>query len=565
MPLVSPYAKLEGSRCGAAAVAAAAALLLLTACSSAAPANAPEGQSTGAGPASTAIKVSRLVFEVGTPGRTELDLRFLAEPYVWPWRPVYDNLIAVDAKSGKLVPGLATAWKIEPDGESFRVTLRDAKFNGGFGPVRGEDVKFGWEQLVLVDSVHGQQPYFKNNVKSVEAPSEKEVIFHMKGPDGIFVTAISDYQGGVEVRSKASYEKQGPPNWKNGPLAGSGPYAYKEGADGQFLRLVRADNNHWSGTPDFAELEWRFAKEASTRMAALLTGEAHMADLPQDLMAQAEKQNMKVVRGEFPGTRVWGSIRCCYAKDPLNLGAGVQFPDSPLADKRVRQALNKAINRDEMNKAFFAGKGETMYLDHFHPTRLGWNADWEKRFKDVYGYDVAAAKKLLADAGQPSLKTTMLVAPLPGVPGGEDLAEAVAGYWRAIGVNISLETVDVAQANTIARAFGYSNQLKLEASGSNQWSGQTIWNSSVSHLGIGVENPKVDTLLRQIAATPDTAKQEELWKQAGAEAYEDFMDVNLFWLPTEIVVNPKVVASWTFPGGITGAWTHAVNIKAAAK
>ena len=55
-------------------------------------------------------------------------------------------------------------------------------------------------------------------------------------PDGIFVTAISEYQGGIEVRSKKSFEKQGTPNWQNGPLAGSGPYKYKDGAEGQFLR-----------------------------------------------------------------------------------------------------------------------------------------------------------------------------------------------------------------------------------------------------------------------------------------------------------------------------------------
>ncbi len=554
---------------GVAAVAAGAALLMMTACSgpSAGPAAGPGGGAAGGGAAqSDAIKVNRLVFIVGTPGRTELDLRFLAEPYVWPWRGTYDNLVAADAKTGKLVPGAATEWNVEPNGQSFRFKIRpDLNFHGKWGPVRGEDVKFGWDQLVLADSLHGQMPYFKNNVKSVEAPSAKEVVFHMNKPDGILVTAVSDYQGGSEIRSKASYDSQGVPNWKNGALAGSGPYLYKEGAEGQFLRFERANDNHWSGTPDFAEFEWRFAKEASTRMAALLTGEAHMADLPNDLMAQAEKQAMKVYRGQFPGTRVWASFRCCFAKDITDPSGTPMFPDSPLLDKRVRQALSKAINRDEMNKAFFSGKGETMYLNHFHPNRLGWNPDWEKRFKDMYGYDPAAAKKLLADAGQASLKVHMLVKPLPGVPGGEDLTEAVASYWRAIGANVSLETVDVAQQNLIARQFGYSNETTLDATGSNQWSGSTIWNSGVTHLGNGVESTRVDTVLRQIGQTVDAKKQEELWRQAGDFAYDDFLGAPMFWLPTEAIGNPKVVAEWTYPGGITGAWTHIVNIRAAAK
>lgn len=542
----------------------AGAAFALTGCGSNGPAGNPTpGGGTGGGP-----KVNRLVFEVSTPGRTDLDLRFLAEPYVWPWRGTYDDLVNVDVKTGKLVPGLAASWAIEPDGESYRIKLREAQFHNNYGAVRAEDVKFGYEQIILPDSVHGQMPYFVQNIKpnGVEVVNDKELIFHMKQPDGILITALSEYQGGLEVRSKASYDKQGVPNWKNGPLAGSGPYRYKEGAEGQYLRFERANNNHWSGTPDFPEFEWRFAAEPSTRMAALLTGEAHMADLPNDLMAQAEKQGMKTFRGEFPGTRVWGSFRCCFSKDPKAATPDTtpMFPDSPLMNLKVRQAMNKAINRDEMNKAFFQGKGEPMYLNHFHPTRSGWNPDWEKNFPEQYGYDPAKAKQLLAEAGLTGFKTTMLVKPLPGVPGGQDLIEAVASYWRNIGINVSLETVDVAQANTIARQFGYSNHVTLDATGSNQWSGSTIWNSGYSHLGNGVEDPKVDAFLRQIATTTDAAKQEQLWRQAGDEAYSYFMGVLLFWLPSEAIGDPKVVANWTYPGGITGAWTHIVNIKSAS-
>jgi ABC-type transport system substrate-binding protein len=433
--------------------------------------------------------------------------------------------------------------------------------------VRSDDVKFGWEQVKRDDSPHGQQPYFKNSVKDIEIVGPKEFIVRMNKPDGIFVTAVSDYQGGMEVRSKADFDANGAPGWgnKGRPLAGSGPYQWKEGAEGQFIRLERANNNHWTGTPDFKEFEWRFAKEASTRMAALLTGEAHMGDLPQDLLQQAEKQSMKVLRGQFPGTRVWVSFRCCYSKDQNDFSKGWMYPDSPLMNPKVRQALSKAINRDEMNKAFFAGKGETMYLNHFHPNRLGWNKEWETRFPDMYGYDVAKAKQLLAEAGQTALKTTMAYAVIPGVPAGADLTEAVASYWRAVGVTASMEPVELPQFNAQNRALANSNITKVEASGSNQWSGSTIWNSGVTHIGNGVESQKMDTVLRQIAVTIDPAKQEELWRQAGNAGYEEFMNAPLFWLPTEVVVNPKVVAEWTWPGGITGAWTHIVGIKAAAK
>ena len=80
------------------------------------------------------------------------------------------------------------------------VVVRDIPFHGTWGPVRAEDVKFGWDQLVLGDSVHGQQTYWKQLMKSFEIVSDKEIIFHLTAPDSQFLTAISEQQGGLEVR-----------------------------------------------------------------------------------------------------------------------------------------------------------------------------------------------------------------------------------------------------------------------------------------------------------------------------------------------------------------------------
>ena len=92
----------------------------------------------------------------------------------------------------------------------------------------------------------------------------------------------------------------------------------------------------------------------------------------------------------------------------------------------LQQALNKAINRDELNKAMFNGKGQTMVLNHFHQNREGWNPEWERQFPQMYGYDPAAARKLLADAGQSNLKTSIMLGTAAGVPN--------APGWVAIGV-----------------------------------------------------------------------------------------------------------------------------------
>ena len=86
---------------------------------------------------------------------------------------------------------------------------------------------------------------------------------------------------------------------------------------------------------------------------------------------------------------------CCIMKDPNNPDAGWEYPDSPLMDVRVRKALNKAINRDELNKALFDGKGEPMYVTQHHQTRLGWDPSWVQRWPDEYGYDPALLGRCL--------------------------------------------------------------------------------------------------------------------------------------------------------------------------
>ncbi len=105
-------------------------------------------------------------------------------------------------------------------------------------------------------------------------------------------------------------------------------------------------------------------------------------------------------------------------QDPATL-SGLMFPDSPLLDVKVRKALQKAINLDELNKAFFGGKGQPMVQTHMHPNSPGWNPEWVSKFADEYGYDPAAARALLAEAGYSAskpLQTNLHLIESPAVP-----------------------------------------------------------------------------------------------------------------------------------------------------
>ena len=81
---------------------------------------------------------------------------------------------------------------------------------------------------------------------------------------------------------------------------------------------------HWRATPDFQEFEFRFVQEASTRMAALLTGEAHVATLPTDQTAEVQKQGYKVVTGKVPDIRPYVQQAAVYVV-PLRVGGGTRL------------------------------------------------------------------------------------------------------------------------------------------------------------------------------------------------------------------------------------------------
>jgi ABC-type transport system substrate-binding protein len=285
-----------------------------------------------------------------------------------------------------------------------------------------------------------------------------------------------------------------------------------------------------------------------------------MTNLPADLLPQAERDGFKVVRGRVPALRTFLSTQCCFVH--AETGEYPVHPNSPLIDVRVRRALNKAIDRDAVNRAFFAGKAELMRLNHFHATREGWNPEWVARFNDEYGYDPARARALLADAGQGNLRTNMIMRPLPFYSGAEDVSEAVAGYWRAVGVEVPLVQIDPGEITAGQRALRYENHFVIVGTSATQLVGYTAYNSSTTGLYLGAQHPDLEAIFKQIRVELDGGKRSAMWRRLGDGFYPLHLDVPLFWLPAEAVVDPRAVADYVWPGSISGTWTHPEYIKA---
>ena len=538
---------------------------------------ATTGPSPGGGPAAASDtparpKVNRLVMAVEPPTAERTDLRAGRTVDLIPFRPIYEYPLGIDSKTGKVIPQLATAWSVEPNGSSVRFQLlKGVKFHQGKGDFKAQDVIYNWKLRRDFDpSVPSSNAPIYQNINEIDAVNDHEIVVHLKAPDGTFLTTnFTEGRGLFQIFSSQHFAEIGTPTMDTGPVAGSGPYQFKERSQGSNIRYERVPYQHWRVTPDFPEFEFRFAKEASTRMAGLLTGEVHIADLPEDLKVQAQKQGYQAIKSQIPGNQVFVGFGCCHYKDPKNPSAGYYAPDSPLMDLRVRKALSKSIDRDEINRSFFAGTAVPMHLLNFHPTRPGWNVEWERSFAAAYGYEPEAAKALLAEAGygpnNPLVVNMQYPAETRGGFSGDDMADGIANMWRRIGVQVRPLTIDSSQVTGLRNQYKLENNVTLGNSASDQWTGATTMGSTIAAgtRGRQPDNLNADNALNGISSTMDEKRAEQLWREVGNEYYNSYRTSPLFTLAAEAVADPKVVAGWVFPGTVTGYWSHVFDIKAA--
>lgn len=545
--------------------------ILVAGCaSSAAPTTG--GSSPGAGEGPVQPKVNRVVWGLKAPPLEGSNIRMVCCFDSFQYRPSHEDLIAMDAATGAYVPGLATEWKLDLDAKKVTFKLREGvNFHQPekWGTVSSADVQHTFKTIVdnadnaAAPSFTWANSFWKRVVRSIDTPSANEVVFNIN-PDVNFYLFMSPATHQMAIRSKKQQDAEGEPKSVEDPApVGTGAYQWLERKTGTFVRFKRVEYKHWSGTPDFPELELRFMTEPSTRMASLLAGEIHVTDLPSDLVGQAEKSGMKIVANRASGPRVWGQFRCCYV-DPQSK-QWPMHPDAPLLNIKVREALNRAINREELGKAF-APKGTPMYLNHFHQTRQAWDNTWEQRFKEKYGFDQARARQLLQEAGYGPgnpLKMEVMAAPLTYIAAGPDIAESIAQYWRAVGVEPQIVTMDGAAETARLRGYGFTNTFRMQSASATLVDGINIFSIPANAPGGGYWTPESKQKVDELNASLDTSKQNELLKSIGDFGFNQYWDVPLWYVPLELVVNPKVVSDFTFPGFVHGGWSHFETLKTA--
>ena len=333
---------------------------------------------------------------------------------------VFDTLTTRKAppNSGTLQPRLATEWKLLND-TTWQFKLRPGvKFHNG-DPLTSADIKFTLERAIDPQGSSVWKTAFPL-LSRVEAVDETTVNIVTKAVDPLFPARVIG-QGSWVMPSKY-FTSVGAGEFEKKPV-GSGPFTVREIVLGDHI-VLDANKTYWGGAPNVDQVVLKAIPEVSARMTALIsTNESNFSEnLPADQVSKvASGATTKVVDIPYTGD---------YSVTP-NLAV------KPLGDVRVRQALSLAIDRDSLIKNLFNGKGR-IPSGAIPPGDFAFDPS-----VPALVYDQAKARDLLKQAGYANEPIVLETTKNYLVDADQAIGEALIAMWKAVGLNVSLELLEV--------------------------------------------------------------------------------------------------------------------------
>jgi peptide/nickel transport system substrate-binding protein len=434
---------------------------------------------------------------------------------------IFDKLVDLDA-NGKVVPMLATEWKVSDDGLSYTFTLREGvKFHDGTD-FNADAVKANLERYMT-----DQKSTRRNElgaVQSVEAVDAKTVKITLKRAFAPFLSVLSD-RSGMMVSPKAIKDQNG--DIRNQPV-GTGPFKYDSRVKGDTITLVRNDQYWQSGVPKAAKIVYKILTDPNTALVNLKSGQVDFSDsVPPQEVANLKSDSNFVVVNEvgFGYQGIWFNTK-----------------QAPLDNKNVRQAIDMLIDRDQIVKVLFSGTA-TPGKSPFAKSNLA--------FGDSDAYtkpDVEKAKQLLAQGGLPNPSFTLKV----GTSALQaQFAQLVQNFLKPAGIDMQIEKVEFGtlldqmdKGNFQAAALGWSGRPDPD---------QNIYDFFVTkgaQNDSGFSNPKVDELLQAARTENDPAKRKADYDQAMQILHDEVPFAFLYHQNNVFGMSSKISGYTYVPDGI---------------
>ncbi|MCW0211801.1 MAG: ABC transporter substrate-binding protein [Pseudonocardia sp.] len=425
--------------------------------------------------------------------------------------PLYATLVDFDPKTMEAAPGLATEWSF-PDPTTLKLTLRPG-------------LKFSDGTVLDAAAVKASLDRYKTqtnkadlaNVTSVEAPDATTVLLRQKTPDSSLVLVLADRAGMVVPAAAAN------PDFAQKPV-GAGPYSFVSYSPGDRLVLKR-NPNYYGEAPPMENLTLRVITDPKAAANALMSGQVDFAD-------NLDANDIPQLKGNDKLT-VESNVGLWFDMLYFNLA------QKPLDDVRVRQAINLALDRDEIIAGTVNGEGE--------PARQPLpSSHWayDKANASVWPHDVAKAKQLMAEAGYANGVTITSVC--TSSPLEIRRNEIIRSQLAQIGIDYKVTSMDTNQ--------GVSNYFEKQATNAAQyaWSGRPDPGQTYSRLfgAASYQNPGkvavpgLDEILTQAVATQDLAARSAAYAKAD-KLIADFAPYAPLYFRGDVTAYSKSVTGYT--------------------
>ncbi len=415
---------------------------------------------------------------------------------------VYEGLVKLN-ENGNIQPLLARSWTVSPDRKVYDFKLQDgATFTNG-AKFTADDVKFSIERVQSPEWTSSLKQYMAV-VDTVEVVSLTEVRVYLKQPSNNWLFEMT-------TRIGAIFSKTGVSDLANTAI-GTGPYRVQKWNRGDSIVLVQNDK-YWGRKPAMKTVTLKYFKDATALNNALLTGGINVISTlqtPDTLRQFSRDKRYQVIEGTTNGEVV------------LSFNNG----RSPLKDKRVRQAICYAVDRKAVVDTAWGGHGQL--IGSMVPPTDPWYED----LSDLYPYDPAKARALLAASGHRKLDLAFRI---PNLPYAVSVAQVVKSQLAQVGVNAKIDVLEF-PTRWLDQVFTKYNYDMSVINHVEPRDIQTFGNSTYYWR---YDNPQVQHLL---ATADEGTEQEQVadYKQVARTLAEDAAADWLFLFPNIMVADKGI-------------------------
>ena len=432
--------------------------------------------------------------------------------------PIYNRLAEFEKGGTAAVPALATSWDVSEDGLTWTFHLRDGvKFHTTkwFTPTRNfdaDDVLFTFNRMLNPDhpfrkAYPTEFPYFNGmsldkNIASVEKTGPMTVVMKLNSVDAAFIQNLAmSFAAILSAEYADQLLKSGKPSDINQKPVGTGPYVFQRYQKDSNIRYA-ANKDYWA--PSQVKLDnliFSISVDASARMQKLRKNECQVSLNPRPADVAGLKADPKLQVIEKPG---------------FNLGyIAYNVQHKPFDQLQVRQALDMAVNKDEILKAVYQGAGQKA-VNAMPPTQ--WSYD--ETITDA-PYNPEKAKELLKAAGvKDGTEITLWAMPVqrPYNPNAKLMAEMLQSDWAKIGLKVKI--VSYEWGEYIKRTKNGEHDISLIGwTGDNgdpdNWLGTLYSCDAIGGNNYSMWCDKAyDTLVKNAKTITDRDQRTVLYKQA---------------------------------------------------